>query len=358
MSIAKRAVEESQAVARLAVDAAKSELIEQLTPQIKRLIDNQLRAGTLGEDTDRVRRHNDGYGDDFEEGLDMGKKDKKGKVESVAALFPSVNEVADVTETEDMDEAAYNDDGHSDMKDESADGGNEGDGMDETIEISEAELEAMYAEALQLEVDVSKGFKDMSKPHELGAGAKYNNTSEPGSLQPLKSGEHDWEDELPPAKQDFIPEGTDPRIVRLIRAGLAENRILEARNSKLRGMCEALHGKLSEMNLLNSKILHVNKFMTNHRLNTEQKRNVIESIDKGSTVKEVKHIYGILESSYKAAGAVSESARRSPRANSQGHRTSGAPNAKVLRESVEAADGTSDKSRWAQLAGLKKLTNG
>ena len=67
MSIVNKAVKESKDVARLAVDAAKNELIEQLTPTIQRIIDGQMRAGTLGEDLDRIRRHEDGHDDDFEE---------------------------------------------------------------------------------------------------------------------------------------------------------------------------------------------------------------------------------------------------------------------------------------------------
>ena len=347
MSIVNRAVKESKDVARLAVDAAKNELIEQLTPTIQKIIDGQLRAGILGEDVEalegvnRMRQAADGYGgiSDFEEGKEM-KKDEQ--YESVAALFPGVNEVAD-----DMDEASDVTEGSDEEMDE-AKGGEE---MDEELEISEAELEEMYNEALQLEVDVSKGFKDMTKPHELGAGAKYDSTKEPGSLEKLKSGEHDWDDELPPHKQDWIPEGVDPKLARLVQQGMAENKALVGRNAKLTEMVKALHGKLAEMNLLNSKILHVNKFMTAHRLTKEQKKSVIESIDKGSSVNEVRRIYGILESSFRAAGAVTESTARRPRADAQRVRTSGSPDAKVLRESADKAEGNG-YGRWQQLAGI------
>lgn len=335
MSIVNRAVKESKDVARLAVDAAKNELIEQLNPMIQKIIDRNLRAGTLGEDLDRIRRHEDGYGDDFEEGKD----NMKDKFESVAALFPGVNEVAD-----DMDESAIEE---TEQVAEAEDMEEAKDEMDEELEISESELEEMYAEALQLEVDVKKGFSDMAKPHELGAGAKNDNTKEQAFVDDLKAGEHEWDGEEPPAKKDWIPES----VRRQIRAGLAENKALAAQNAKLTEMVKALHGKLTEMNLLNSKILHVNKFMTAHKLTREQKKAVIESIDKGSTVTEVRRIYGILESSFKAVGAVTESAARKPRGDSQKRRTSGAPDAKVLRESADKAEGTGF-GRWKQLAGL------
>lgn len=358
MSIASRAVKESKDVARLAVDAAKSELIEQLTPAIKAIIDGQLRAGTLGQDVatlegvNRMRQAADYDGiSDFEEGKDMA-KDKKDKVESVSALFPGVNELREGEEEmdegaeEEMDEAAQ-DAGHSGEDHEVA----------ESFELSESELEAMYAEALQLEVDVKKGFSDIARPHELGAGAKYDSTKEPASLQDMKPGEHDWESDaaLPPAKKDMVPESK--RIRAMVKEGVAENKRLVAQNAKLTETVQKLYSKLQEMNLLNSKILHVNRFMSAHRLTTEQKKAVIESIDKGQTVKEVKNIFSILESSFKAAGTVSEGARRAPRADSQKRRTTGAPDPRVLRESADREEGTG-YSRLQTLAGLNKLVGG
>lgn len=362
MSIVKNAAKESRDVARLAVDAAKNELIEQLTPTIQAIIDGQLRRGALGIDAatlknegiNRLRQAADGYDGitDFEEGKDMKNKNKD-KMESVAALFPGVNEVAD-----DMtSEAGGYDDMDEGLNEEDPDAGGEVTGeakdnmddMDETLELSESELEQMYAEALQLEVDVSKGFKDMNKPHELGAGAKAQYQSDPANLADMKSGEHYWEDEEPPAKKDF----TVKEIRRLVKRGMKENRQLAQRNGRLSGMVQQLHGKLSEMNLLNSKILHVNRFISSHRITNEQKKTVIESIDKGQTVKEVKSIFSILESSFRSAGVVTEG-RRVVHADSQKHRTSGAPNTRVLRESADKAEG-GGYNRWQQLAGL---TNG
>lgn len=360
MSIVNKAVSDSRDVARLAVDAAKNELIEQLTPTIQSIIDGQLRRGALGADianlrgegVNRMRQAADGYGgiSDFEEGKEMDKD----KMESVASLFPGVNEVADdVAEAEEVDEGAED----PEQGGEVAEGKDEDD-MDETLEISESELEAMYAEALQLEVDVKKGFSDMAKPHEFGAGAKGQYQSDQANLADYKSGDSEWDNVEPPAKKKWTVEGMDPRVKRLVRQGLAENAALSSQNAKLTEMVKSLHGKLTEMNLLNSKILHVNKFMSAHRLTTEQKRTVIESIDKGHTVKEVKSIYGILESSFKAAGAVNESSTRRPRADSQKRRTSGAPDTRVLRESAGKAEGNGQYGRWQTLAGLNKIVSG
>jgi hypothetical protein len=348
MSIVNKAVKESKDVARLAVDAAKNELIEQLTPAIQGIINKQLRRGVLGNDVtnlraegvDRLRQIKGGYGGmtDFEEGVDMSEDDQ---LESVAALFPAVNEVSEGADDDMNEESAVDDTGYDDV-DEGVD-----DDMDETLELSESELESMYAEALQLEVDVTKGFKDMNKPHEFGAGAKAQYQSDPANLADYKSGEAEWDNVFPPEKKDW----TVKEIRKLVKRGMAENKVLASQNAKLTEMVKQMHGKLSEMNLLNAKILHVNKFMTAHRLTSEQKKSVIESIDTGKTVNEVKRIFSILESSFKASGAVNESVRR-PRADSQKRRTTGAPDTRVLRESADKEEGGGQANRWKQLAGL------
>ena len=178
MSVVKKAVQEAKEVARLSVDAAKRELIEQMSPTIQKIINKELRAGTLGEDLDRIRRHEDGYGDDFEEGKEMGKD----TMENISSMFPGVNEVAE----EDMEEGYEVDEELEESADEDADD------IDEEIELSEQELESVYAEALQLEVDVTKGFRDMEKPHEFGAGAKAQYQSDPNNLADYKNGEYEW----------------------------------------------------------------------------------------------------------------------------------------------------------------------
>jgi hypothetical protein len=349
MSIASRAVKESKAVADLAVAAAKNELIEQLTPSIQRIVQESMRAGTLGQDisalkgegVNRMRQAAHGYDgiSDFEEGKDMEKDDKE-KVESVSALFPTIAEEAD----EAMDE------GFEDME-EGADAVEETAEVEEELELSNEELEAMYNESHLLEVEVKKGFSDMAKPHEFGAGAKGQYQSDPANLADYQGGEKEWDDVDPPA----IKKWTVEQLRVMAKKGMAENRALAAQNAKLKEDIKRVVSKLSEMNLLNTKILHVNKFMSEHRLNTEQRKSVIESIDRASTVKEVRSIYSVLQSSFKAAGVTNESVRRAPRADAQKRRTSGAPDTRVLRESADKAEGSSGLGRWQQLAGL---TNG
>lgn len=54
---------------------------------------------------------------------------------------------------------------------------------------------------------------------------------------------------------------------------------------------ETLRAELNEVNILNAKLLYVNKIFKNNDLNESQKVNVIAAFDKAETVKEVKLVY-------------------------------------------------------------------
>lgn len=260
------------------------------------------------------------------EGTKMSEKEEDQVEED---LFPGVNEVMD--SEDDIDESSSEE-------------------VEETVEISEEALENLYREAMQLEVDVSKGFKEMQKPHEFGAGAKGKNQTDPSNLLDYESGENQFDKIKPDAAQDYSVK----EIKKIIRAGIKENRALDAKNAKLTEMVRSMHNKLSEMNLLNSKIMAVNSFLTRHKLTSEQKKAVVESVDKGKTIQEVKRIYSILENSFKVTGvSITESARRAPRADAQKKRSTGTPDRTVLREQNEKKGETNEGySRWKQLAGL------
>jgi len=54
---------------------------------------------------------------------------------------------------------------------------------------------------------------------------------------------------------------------------------------------EELRGQLQEVNLLNAKLLYVNKVFKANNLTESQKVNVIAAFDKAETVKEVKLVF-------------------------------------------------------------------
>lgn len=113
---------------------------------------------------------------------------------------------------------------------------------------------------------------------------------------------------------------------------------------------KTLRNELSETNLLNAKLLYVNKLFKTNNLTTEQKVNTITAFDKADTVKEVKLVFEtISEGLTKAArSSVSESKRFASDAAGT------AP--KTITENVEAP-ANSFKERMQVLAGIRKPNN-
>jgi len=80
---------------------------------------------------------------------------------------------------------------------------------------------------------------------------------------------------------DSKPENAEKNINRTIKEDLDE--ALET--------IESLRSDLQEVNLLNSKLLYVNKIFKANNLSESQKVNVIAAFDKAETVKEVKLVF-------------------------------------------------------------------
>lgn len=376
------AVSDAKSLRDTALEAAKNEIVEAMTPAIKNLVEKNLR-GALpqNESANRIRR---GIQDNwpgeshtgFEESKDKGDNkmapgNEKEAVpeldmESLAGFFPSVSEVSDELDGEpQVDEngmpieaAGIPQLGEGEKGEGEGDEGKEGDddvkegkkdkeedAMDETIEISESELKKVYEAALKTEATVTKGFGDMTAGGEIDDVIKDVDKS----VADVKKGEHVWEKETPPAKQDFT-------VKEMVQRGLAENKALRENLKKAVGIIRQLGTKLHEVNLFNAKVLHVNRLLNKHtRMTSEQKKVVLESIDKAQTITQVKMVFEAIDSSIVATQSLTEGKSRKPTTNAQRARTSGAPNQTVLSESVDRnSHEAGSMSRLQELAGLIK----
>ena len=342
------AVRDARDITAAAVARAESNILERISPEVRRLVERSLARGAKTEDVDRLKRAHDGYGEtEFEEAADKGERPmtKDDKDLDLENLFPDVAEVDDGVGASPMsreDEAAgiptlgEGDDEAPPVEDE--DPPAEEEEVDEEIEISEDALKQVYEQALQAEAMVSKGFKDITGGGELDKAQK-----DTGILD-TKKGESSWEKAEPPAKQDF----TVKEARELIGRGLAENKKLREALNKAVKMIRTLGTRLSEVNLFNSKVLHVNRFLNGHaKLTTEQKRVVLSSIDEAKNIDEVKKLYKTLGSSFGATGVGTESRRKPPTIG-------GKQRGKAASVITEQVDNKNDERRaqWAVLAGL------
>ena len=118
-------------------------------------------------------------------------------------------------------------------------------------------------------------------------------------------------------------------------------------NIQLKEGFEILTKKVSDVNLLNARLLYTNKILGNVSLNERQKKQVAESISKSKTVEEAKMIYETLQKSVQTVSekrsvpqSLTEAINRSPSAFLPRNNT-----ATSIDPGVE---------RWQRIAGIKK----
>ena len=125
----------------------------------------------------------------------------------------------------------------------------------------------------------------------------------------------------------------------------AVKKLKEERNEALETV-ESLKNTISEMNLLNSKLLYCNKLFRANALTEAQKVKVVDALDKSTTAGEAKLVFETLQESFNFTGvekrAIKEGLGRASKA------TGTAPK-KVLSESVDET-----VSRFQKLANINK----
>jgi hypothetical protein len=332
--LVKEALQDAKSLREAAVESAKKELVEQMTPALRKLLDENIKS-SLGEK--RGVRFMNGKNQDQSQRTDYDGVDKFEESAEVTSEDLTLEDALQEF-TEEKEQMAEKEETKKDEKEET-----KKEGLGEEIEISEAELRKVYEAALQTEVQVKKGFSDI-----VGGGELDQASKETGILD--KGGDKPWENQDPPAKKNWIPEN----VRHLITQGMNENKQLKENLKKAVALIEQLGKKLHEVNLFNNKVMHVNKVLNSGvRLTKEQKNFVMESIDKCTSIKEVKMVYETIVGGFKTAAALNESRNvRPPVASAQRARTTGTPDQKVLSESVDKAAGTDPYGRLRQLAGL------
>ena len=114
---------------------------------------------------------------------------------------------------------------------------------------------------------------------------------------------------------------------------------------------EAVTTELNEVNLLNSKLLYVNRIFKANNLNEGQKLRVVETLDNASNVKEAKLIYETIKDTFTVAKTTKTTPKRSIKEGlgmaSKAAGTSTAPKKPVLNESNDMV------TRMQKLANIK-----
>ena len=337
----KQAIAEAKSIRETAIANAKEALEESLTPHLKDMLAAKLQEmdDSKNEEVENVNE------EEVEEAMHKDKKDEAmdKKDESIEEAPQKAGNQDDLDEAhgdDEMDEAPGHDKDEAYKKDEAmddADDANEAEGDSE-----ESEDEAKGDEELgDLTVDQ---FKDIirdviaqemepagdaiEEPADMDAG----DLDAPADDAEIGDGEGDEEidlDELireletvseeevneAPGKEKKDEamhsdkkkdeamygkkkdEGKKEEMDEEVKEEVEEEVVNEAKEEEKSDLdqaletIESLKKDLNEVNLLNAKLLYVNKIFKSNDLNESQKVNIISAFDKAETVKEVKLVY-------------------------------------------------------------------
>jgi len=314
------AIADAKAVKETAMANAKLALEEAFTPKLQSMI-----SAKLAEEADEE--------EEVEEELDSSDIGTGDNVESSADDSSEIENDDDLTEEEHEEET---DEGYHEGEDEEEyeEGYNEEEDMEDDMVSEEDEEE----DDLDLESVIAELEAEMHDEEDEES-----------------SEEEDMEDEME-AEEDEDEEEIDlDEVIKTLKEMSEEEEdeeeVNEEEDEDLSGeleeaykTIESLKSTINEVNLMNAKLLYVNKLFRTFDLNEGQKVKVLENFDRTSSVREVKLVFSTLAENLNVA-------KKKKSVVKEGYASkatkSSAPKKEIISEGNDMA------ARWKKLAGLK-----
>lgn len=356
----KEAIADAKAVRETALANAKIALEEAFTPHLKSMLSKKLQAEMEGDDEEKA---DEGYhGEDEEEidendvSSDIGASDNKepGKAgdtsgvgqgpESEGADEEGGNEDENLEKSADQplgedygmeDEDEEVEEGEH-MEDEDEDPVDEGEHMDDEDEDVEEVLRQLEAEMNDEDEEVEEGAHMDDEDEDMKDADKDDEVEE--NKMEDEDEELDLDEIIKALTEEEGMEDEDEEV--------EENKI-EDEDSELeeyKQTVQYLRDKLSEVNLLNAKLLYTNKLFRSRNVSEAQKMKVIEQFDRAANVREVKLVFTTFAESI-SRKSVNESAKRVSQASKPTASTQ--PKKKPI-----IGENTDFKSRMKKLANI------
>ena len=308
----KQAIAEAKSIRESAIANAKEALEESLTPHLKDML-----AAKLQEMEDSTVEEEVVNEAEVEETIEEAPAKDDDKMEEA---------MDDDHKDEAIEEAPKDDEDHAmeEAEDDSEESEDEAEGEEEV----EADEEDEEVEVKDMEVDdlkdlirdiIAQEMGDGGEEELDGADMDAGAEMEP-AMDDMEAGAEDDEidldellAELEAATNEEIEEEVTEEVEEEVNEEVVtEEEVKEEDNSELTealATIETLQNQLSEVNLLNAKLMYVNKVFKANNLSESQKVNIIAAFDKAETVKEVKLVFETVSDSVvnKKATKVNES---------------------------------------------------
>jgi len=326
----KQAIAEAKSVREAAIANAKEALEETLTPHLKDMlaaklqemedssveeevvneVEEEIEEGSKDKDMDEAKKDDD---------MDEAKDDKKEE-----AIEEDLTEIQPVGEA-DEDEAEDDSEESEDEAEEIEDDGEEIAGDEDAIEgdedlkdLSVNQFKDMIRDIIAQEVggdaaaddmdagDIEgmgdeEGMEEPAMEPEMGAEEdeidldelirELESVTEGDKEDEMEEGKKDDEDTMEEGeKKEEMDEDTSVQVNHESEGkGYNINRVADLKEAL--ETIDTLRSELNEVNILNAKLLYVNKIFKAQNLTESQKVNVIAAFDKAETVKEVKLVF-------------------------------------------------------------------
>ena len=321
----KQAIAEAKSVREAAIANAKEALEESLTPHLKDMLAAKLQEMEDSKDEtveETVEEVEEAKHDDKDESVEEAKDDKKDE-----AIEEDLTEVPAVAEEEDGEEEAEDDSEESedDAPVDDVEPADEPEGDEDLSDLSVDQFKDLIRDIINQEMGAGEAPADdmdggdiegmgdepeLEEPAVDGAEEEEIDLDEllreleADTTEEVEEAKHDKEDKMEEAKDDEKHEGkkeemdedtknemeaesdTKDHNVNNVQSGVMKEQLDEALET-----IETLKKDLNEVNLLNSKLLYVNKIFKSNDLSESQKVNIIAAFDKAESVKEVKLVY-------------------------------------------------------------------
>ena len=326
----KQAIAEAKSVREAAIANAKEALEETLTPHLKDMLAAKLQE--MDAKSEEVEEVVNEVEEEVDEAMHKDKKDEAMHSKKKDEAKHKDDEKMEEATTEEVDEAKHDDDDKmeetaieeeevteevpaveeaEDDSEESEDEAEEADGDEDLKDLSVDQFKDMIRDIIAQEIGHSDAPAD-----DMDAGDIEGMGDEPAAEEPEMAAdeeeidldelireledvaegdkeEKEMEEEVTEETSNQVEAQSDGKSYNINRVADVNEEAKE-NNSELDQALETietLKKELNEVNILNSKLLYVNKIFKSTNLSESQKVNVIAAFDKAETVKEVKLVY-------------------------------------------------------------------
>jgi len=320
--ILKEAIADAKAVREVALANAKAALEEAFTPKLQSMLSAKL-SEELDEEYDEDEKSEGMYYDEDED-MDEGM---------------SYDEDEDMDEMMNYDEDGDVDEGMDYDEDESME--EEAD-LDEEIDLEELLNELELEEDEVVVNEEEEELEEMHKPHyeaedanDVGYNAEYIAEDEEFDLDTLLNEINSLDEDNLEEGHCYDEDGKPMPEAHCMEEGKKEDEV-------------------NEVNLLNSKLLYVNRIFKANNLDEGQKLRVVETLDKAESAKEAKLIYETIKDTFNVAKSKKASFKNKTKSLQEGigmasraAGTSTAPRKEIISESNDMM------TRFQKLANIK-----